>query len=153
MDASCAFGNQPFSMNSAVIRPHAMNAPILGITMPLRNLPKRDNVFFINSALLTTHMARVSERGGTLPERYGACRDPYGSVFPHSGKMTVEILTMRSTFAVCAAGCTSTDGSALGEPLSVRPGLRGHVFVSLSIFYILKQLAASHTFSAAGIRG
>lgn len=65
-------------------------------------------------------MARVSERGGTLPERYGACRDPYGSVFPHSGKMTVEILTMRSTFAVCAAGCTGADGSAFGGT-SVRP--------------------------------
>ncbi len=31
--------SQPFSMNSAVIRPHAMNAAMLGRTMLERNVP------------------------------------------------------------------------------------------------------------------
>jgi hypothetical protein len=34
--ASVSFGNQPVSMNSAVIRPQAMNAPMLGMIIPAR---------------------------------------------------------------------------------------------------------------------
>jgi len=34
--ANVSFGSQPVGMNIAVIRPHAMNAPMLGITMPAR---------------------------------------------------------------------------------------------------------------------
>lgn len=39
MVASRALGSQPVSMNSAVRNPQAMKAPMLGMTMPLRNLP------------------------------------------------------------------------------------------------------------------
>ena len=39
--ANCLLGSQPVGMNSAVIRPHAMNAPMLGITMPARWPPRR----------------------------------------------------------------------------------------------------------------
>ena len=45
--ASCAFGSHPFSINNAVMKPHAMNAPIFGITIELRNLPKRCTAFFM----------------------------------------------------------------------------------------------------------
>ena len=34
--ASDSFGSQPFGMNSAVMRPQAMNAPMFGMTMPAR---------------------------------------------------------------------------------------------------------------------
>jgi hypothetical protein len=37
--ASRSFGSQPSGMNSAVIKPHAMNAPMFGMTIPLRKLP------------------------------------------------------------------------------------------------------------------
>ena len=37
--ANCSLGNHPVSMNNAVINPQAINAPILGITIPLKNLP------------------------------------------------------------------------------------------------------------------
>ena len=37
---SCALGSQPVSIKSAVRKPHAMKAPMLGMTMPLRALPK-----------------------------------------------------------------------------------------------------------------
>jgi hypothetical protein len=33
---SAPTGSQPVSMNRAVIRPHAMNAPMFGMTMPAR---------------------------------------------------------------------------------------------------------------------
>ena len=47
MEASFAFGSHPASMNRAVIKPHAINAPMFGITMPLRNLPNRCTAFFM----------------------------------------------------------------------------------------------------------
>jgi hypothetical protein len=34
--ASVAFGSHPSGMNSAVIKPHAMNAPMFGIIIPLK---------------------------------------------------------------------------------------------------------------------
>ena len=37
---SFSFGSQPVAMKRAVISPHAMNAPMLGMTIPLRNRPK-----------------------------------------------------------------------------------------------------------------
>ena len=37
--AMSAFGIQPTSMNRAVIRPHAMNAPMFGMTMLDKNVP------------------------------------------------------------------------------------------------------------------
>ena len=37
--ASLSFGAHPVSMNKAVISPHAINAPITGITIPLRKRP------------------------------------------------------------------------------------------------------------------
>src|ERR671911_579339 len=37
--ASRSFGSHPSGMNRAVIKPHAMNAPMFGMTMPLRKLP------------------------------------------------------------------------------------------------------------------
>ena len=37
--ARCSLGSHPPGMNIAVIRPHAMNAPIFGITIALRLLP------------------------------------------------------------------------------------------------------------------
>src|SRR5437762_11196714 len=39
--ASCLLGSHPVGMNSAVMRPQAMNAPMLGMTMPARNPPMR----------------------------------------------------------------------------------------------------------------
>jgi hypothetical protein len=39
--ASVSLGNHPFGMNRAVIRPHAMKAPMLGMIMPARWLPNR----------------------------------------------------------------------------------------------------------------
>src|SRR5919106_4795642 len=39
--ARSSFGVHPVGMKNAVIRPHAMNAPMLGITIPARNPPKR----------------------------------------------------------------------------------------------------------------
>ena len=36
---SWATGVQPFSMNSAVMKPHAMNAAMFGMIMPDRNVP------------------------------------------------------------------------------------------------------------------
>ncbi len=41
MPARSAFGKNPSGMNSAVRRPHAMNAAMLGIIIPLRKVPKR----------------------------------------------------------------------------------------------------------------
>jgi hypothetical protein len=32
-------GTQPVGMNMAVIKPHAMKAPMFGMTMPLRKRP------------------------------------------------------------------------------------------------------------------
>ena len=37
---SFSFGSQPVAMKSAVMSPHAMNAPMFGMTIPLRNRPK-----------------------------------------------------------------------------------------------------------------
>src|ERR687893_3101203 len=37
--ANRSLGNHPSGINSAVIKPHAMDAPMLGITIPLRKLP------------------------------------------------------------------------------------------------------------------
>ena len=37
--AMVALGNQPASINRAAIRPQAMKAPMLGMTIPLRNRP------------------------------------------------------------------------------------------------------------------
>ena len=39
MLANCSLGSQPVGMNRAVRKPQAMKAPMLGMTMPLRNLP------------------------------------------------------------------------------------------------------------------
>ena len=39
IEESCSFGNQPVGMNKAVSRPHAMNAPMFGITIPARLPP------------------------------------------------------------------------------------------------------------------
>ena len=36
ISAMVAFGVQPLGMNNAVIRPQAMKAPMLGMTMPAR---------------------------------------------------------------------------------------------------------------------
>ena len=52
IEANCAFGTQPFSMNRAVIKPQAMKAPMFGMTMALRNLPNLAIVFFMRDALL-----------------------------------------------------------------------------------------------------
>jgi hypothetical protein len=37
--ANRSFGIQPSGINIAVIKPHAMNAAMLGMTIPLRKLP------------------------------------------------------------------------------------------------------------------
>ncbi len=37
--ASFSFGNHPVGINNAVINPQAINAPIFGITMPLKKRP------------------------------------------------------------------------------------------------------------------
>ena len=37
--ASFSFGHHPVSIKSAVMSPHAMNAPMFGMTIPLKNLP------------------------------------------------------------------------------------------------------------------
>lgn len=39
ISAKDSLGNQPLAEKMAVRKPHAMKAPMLGITMPLRNLP------------------------------------------------------------------------------------------------------------------
>jgi hypothetical protein len=36
-----SFGSQPVGMNSAVMRPQAMNAPMFGMTMAARKPPTR----------------------------------------------------------------------------------------------------------------
>ena len=36
---SLSLGNQPVGIKSAVKSPHAINAPILGMTIPLKNAP------------------------------------------------------------------------------------------------------------------
>ncbi len=46
--ANAAFGTHPVSINSAAISPHAIKAPIFGITMPLKNLPNVCTRSFIN---------------------------------------------------------------------------------------------------------
>jgi hypothetical protein len=38
-EANFSFGNQPVGINKAVINPQAINAPMFGMTMPLKNLP------------------------------------------------------------------------------------------------------------------
>ena len=47
MEASCSFGSHPSGMNKAVMNPHAINAPMLGITMADKNFPKRCTPLFI----------------------------------------------------------------------------------------------------------
>jgi hypothetical protein len=47
MEASCSFGSHPSGINKAVMNPHAMNAPMLGITMADKNFPKRCTPLFI----------------------------------------------------------------------------------------------------------
>ena len=42
MAAKVLLGNHPVGMNIAVMKPHAMNAPMLGMTIELRNLPNLD---------------------------------------------------------------------------------------------------------------
>jgi hypothetical protein len=39
IELNCSFGNQPVGMNNAVSKPHAMNAPMFGITIPARLPP------------------------------------------------------------------------------------------------------------------
>jgi len=46
---SDSFGNQPVGINSAVIKPQAMNAPILGITIFERKRPNRCTFNFADS--------------------------------------------------------------------------------------------------------
>jgi hypothetical protein len=40
MELSFSLGSQPVAMKSAVTRPHAIKAPMFGMTIPLRNRPK-----------------------------------------------------------------------------------------------------------------
>ncbi len=47
MLANCSLGSHPVSMNSAVKKPHAMKAPMFGITIPLRNFPNDDTLSLI----------------------------------------------------------------------------------------------------------
>ena len=51
MLANCSLGSHPASINNAVIRPQAMKAPILGITIALKNLPNFWTAVFILSLL------------------------------------------------------------------------------------------------------
>ena len=39
IDEKFSFGSHPVGMNRAVSRPHAMNAPMFGITIPARLPP------------------------------------------------------------------------------------------------------------------
>lgn len=39
MVAMASLGNQPSAINRAAMKPQAMKAPMLGMTMPLRNRP------------------------------------------------------------------------------------------------------------------
>lgn len=48
-------------MKSAVMNPHAMNAPILGMTMPLRVLP---NCWIC--CRITSFLAYIYKRNGTI---------------------------------------------------------------------------------------
>ena len=49
--ASCSLGIHPEAMNSAARKPQAMKAPMLGMTMELRNFPNLDTLSFIDTAL------------------------------------------------------------------------------------------------------
>ena len=53
MIARCSLGNQPPGMNIAVMSPHAMNAPIFGITIALRLLPNCCIDFLIETSIIT----------------------------------------------------------------------------------------------------
>lgn len=72
-----SLGNQPASMNRAVRKPHAMNAPIFGMTMPLRNLPKRETAFFICSSPFHLKGRRCSSCGMGA----AACGRLFGGAF------------------------------------------------------------------------
>ena len=48
IEASVSFGHHPVLINNAVISPHAINAPMFGITIPLKALPKSCTFSFID---------------------------------------------------------------------------------------------------------
>src|SRR5918993_4629509 len=69
--AAFSLGTQPVSMNIAVIRPQAMNAAMLGITIDARKAPARCTVAFTPVpctagvyALMVTLLAVRAGRGG-----------------------------------------------------------------------------------------
>lgn len=51
--ASVSFGNHPVGINNAVMIPHAINAPIFGITMLLRKRPKLCTLILISDDIKT----------------------------------------------------------------------------------------------------
>jgi hypothetical protein len=83
-DANFSFGSHPVGINNAVINPQAINAPMLGMTMPLKNLPKDWTPIFIalpdinkppNYMVLKLYIFKPQEikaplvGGGILPDR------------------------------------------------------------------------------------
>ncbi|MIR41000.1 hypothetical protein ACZ08_08380, partial [Salmonella enterica subsp. enterica] len=60
--ASVSLGNHPVGINNAVIIPHAINAPILGITILLRNRPKLCTLILISDDIKTPLLMLLSRR-------------------------------------------------------------------------------------------
>src|SRR5690242_8411679 len=71
-----AIGNGPFSMNRAVIKPHAMNAAIFGMIIPDRNVPN----FWTATRVLDVLLAGAASvlTTGPLP-RAGADRQRWSA--------------------------------------------------------------------------